>query len=208
MDRARERRQHWKMLIGLEGAHASCASTFGDASTALARSVDRRELVRRILALFRCHDVNATRYLGHLFAVTFRAPYLRYFVLADGFGALERLAAFTTTILVGRHVHTPDQIVPIKSRLPNSTLTTFCGIAVGTNSIIRRTGKLSKRQVCRDISWLTQWWWIVMEITQVKVDNPSDSCVFREANWRLLWRQHTLLGLQTVQVSFPPGDAP
>lgn len=56
------------MLIGLEVAHASCVSTFGDANAALARSVDRRELVRRILALFRCHDVNATRHLGHLFA--------------------------------------------------------------------------------------------------------------------------------------------
>jgi hypothetical protein len=47
--------------------------------------------------------MNATRYLGHLFAVTFGAPYLRCIVLGDGFGALERLAAFSTTILIRRH---------------------------------------------------------------------------------------------------------
>ena len=49
--------------------------------------------------------MNATWRLGYLFAVTFRAPYLRCVVLGDGFGALERLAAFTTPILIGRHVH-------------------------------------------------------------------------------------------------------
>ncbi len=76
---------------------------------------------RRTLALLGCHDMNATRHLGHLFAVTFRAPYLRGIVLGDGFGALERLAAFSTTILIGRHVHTPDQIAPMKSRFPKST---------------------------------------------------------------------------------------
>jgi hypothetical protein len=37
--------------------------------------------------------VNATRYLGHFLAVTFRAPNLRRFVLGDGIGALEGLAA-------------------------------------------------------------------------------------------------------------------
>jgi hypothetical protein len=41
------------------------------------------------LTLLGCHDVNATRHLGHLFAVTFRAPYLRCLVLSNGFGALE-----------------------------------------------------------------------------------------------------------------------
>ncbi|HEY9500136.1 MAG TPA: hypothetical protein VIR01_00760, partial [Pyrinomonadaceae bacterium] len=51
--------------------------------------------------------MNATRYLGHLFAVAFRALHLRCFVVADGFGALERLAAFSTTILIGRHVSPP-----------------------------------------------------------------------------------------------------
>ena len=73
------------------------------------------------LALLGCYDVNGTRHLGHFFALTFRAPYLRLFVLGDGFGALERLAAVSTSILVGRHVYTPDQMVPMKSRLPNST---------------------------------------------------------------------------------------
>jgi hypothetical protein len=29
---------------------------------------------------------------------------------------------------------------------------------VTTSSITRWTRKLSKRQVCRDIRWLTQWW--------------------------------------------------
>jgi hypothetical protein len=33
--------------------------------------------------------MNATWHLGHLFAVTFRALYLRCLVLGDGFGALE-----------------------------------------------------------------------------------------------------------------------
>ena len=44
---------------------------------------------RRTLALLGCHNVNATRYLGYPFAVTFRAPYLRCLVLCDGFGALK-----------------------------------------------------------------------------------------------------------------------
>ena len=33
--------------------------------------------------------INRTRYLGHFLAVTFRAPYLRCLVLADGFSALK-----------------------------------------------------------------------------------------------------------------------
>ena len=41
------------------------------------------------LALLGCDDVNATRYLGYLFAVAFRAPYLMRLVLGHGFGALE-----------------------------------------------------------------------------------------------------------------------
>jgi hypothetical protein len=56
------------------------------------------------LTLLRCHNVNAPGYLGDLFAVAFRAPHLGCIVLTDGFGALERLAAFSTTILIGRHV--------------------------------------------------------------------------------------------------------
>lgn len=63
---------------------------------------------RRTLALLGCHDVNATRYLGHVFAIACRAPYLRCLVLGDGFGALERLAAFTTSVLIGRHVSPPQ----------------------------------------------------------------------------------------------------
>ena len=43
------------------------------------------------------------RYLGHFFAVTFWALYIRSLVLGDSFDALEGLAAFFTTILVGRH---------------------------------------------------------------------------------------------------------
>ena len=58
---------------------------------------------QRFLALFGRHDVNTAWYLGHFLAVTFGAPYLRCLVLADGFGALERLAAFSATILVSRH---------------------------------------------------------------------------------------------------------
>src|SRR4029453_14686676 len=54
------------------------------------------------------------RFLG----VTFWAPFPRVFVPDDCFRALERLTAFSTTVLVGRHVHTPDQMVPMKSRLP------------------------------------------------------------------------------------------
>jgi len=59
------------------------------------------------LALFGCHDVNATRYLAHFFTVTFGALRHRFFVLSDGFGALEGFAAFFTAILVGRHVSPP-----------------------------------------------------------------------------------------------------
>jgi len=51
--------------------------------------------------------VDTTRYLGHFFAVALRAPHLRCLMLGDGFGALERLAAFLTTILVGGHVSSP-----------------------------------------------------------------------------------------------------
>jgi hypothetical protein len=74
------------------------------------------------LALFGCHDVNATRYLGHFLTVTFGALRLRFFVLSDGFGALEEFAACFTAILVGRHVspHPSDQMVPMKSRFSNS----------------------------------------------------------------------------------------
>ena len=62
------------------------------------------------LALFGCHDVNATRDLGHFLAVAFGALRLRFFVLADGFDKLEGFAASFTAILVGRHVspHTSD----------------------------------------------------------------------------------------------------
>jgi hypothetical protein len=52
--------------------------------------------------------MNATRYLGYLFAVTFRAPYLSCLVLANGLGALERLAAFLTAILISRHSTLPN----------------------------------------------------------------------------------------------------
>jgi hypothetical protein len=69
--------------------------------------MDVRKRDRRTLAFLGCHDLNATGHLGHLFTVTFWTPYLRCFVLADAFGALERLAAFFTTILVGRHVSAP-----------------------------------------------------------------------------------------------------
>jgi hypothetical protein len=41
--------------------------------------------------------------LGSPFLVTFLALHLRCVVLGDGFGPLERLAAFSTMILVGRH---------------------------------------------------------------------------------------------------------
>jgi hypothetical protein len=51
--------------------------------------------------------VNPTRYLGHFLAVTLGALHLRSFVLSDGFGSLEGLAAFFTTILVGRHLSPP-----------------------------------------------------------------------------------------------------
>ena len=44
---------------------------------------------RRTLAFFGCHNVNATRYLGYLFAVTFRAPYPRFIVLCDGLAPIE-----------------------------------------------------------------------------------------------------------------------
>jgi hypothetical protein len=71
------------------------------------------------LAFRGCHDVYATWYLRHFLRVAFGAPYLRVFVLTDGFGALERLTAFFTTILVGRHVHTPDQMAqPASLRWP------------------------------------------------------------------------------------------
>jgi hypothetical protein len=67
------------MLIHLEGAHAFYVSIFGGGigSEAL------------LLALLGCHNVNATRYLGHLFAVAFWAPYPHCLVLRDGFGALK-----------------------------------------------------------------------------------------------------------------------
>ena len=51
--------------------------------------------------------MNTTRYLGHFLLIAFRALYLRFFVLSDGFGSLESLAAFITAILVGRHVPPP-----------------------------------------------------------------------------------------------------
>jgi hypothetical protein len=51
--------------------------------------------------------MNATGHLGHFLAVTFGALRVRFFVLSDGFGALEGLAAFLTTILVCRHVSPP-----------------------------------------------------------------------------------------------------
>jgi hypothetical protein len=51
--------------------------------------LDRLGTYEPQLALLRCHDVNATWHLGNLFAVTFRAPYLRCVVLGNGFGALE-----------------------------------------------------------------------------------------------------------------------
>ena len=57
--------------------------------------------------------MNATWYLGDLFAVAFRTPYLRCLVLGHSFGALEGLAAFFTMILVGRHVSPPQ---PVNSR--------------------------------------------------------------------------------------------
>ena len=66
---------------------------------------------RRTLALFGCHNVNATRYLRYFVAVTFRALRVSFFVLSDGFGALEGFAAFVTAILVGRHV---SPTLPIK----------------------------------------------------------------------------------------------
>jgi hypothetical protein len=81
--------------------------------------VERRDLVVMLLvstsetlALFGCHDVNETRYLAHFFTVTFGALRLRFFVLSDGFDALEGFAAFFTAILVGRHVSPPT--LPIK----------------------------------------------------------------------------------------------
>jgi hypothetical protein len=81
-------------------------------STFAFRSENRR---KRTSALLGCHDVNATRYLGYLFAVAFGAPYLRCLVLGHGFGALERLPAFSTTILVSRHVSPPQPwTLPIK----------------------------------------------------------------------------------------------
>ena len=52
--------------------------------------------------------MNAPGYLGHFLAVTFGALRLRFFVLSDGFGSLEGIAAFFTTILVGRHVSPPS----------------------------------------------------------------------------------------------------
>ena len=61
----------------------------------------------RTLALFGCHDMNATRYLDHFLTVTFGALRVRFFVISDGFGALEGFAAFFTAILVGRHVSLP-----------------------------------------------------------------------------------------------------
>ena len=69
------------------------------------RNVPERD--RRTLALFGCHDVNAAWYLGHFLAVTFGALRVRFFVISDGFGALEGFAAFFTAILVGRHVSLP-----------------------------------------------------------------------------------------------------
>ena len=51
--------------------------------------------------------MNATRYLDHFLTVTFGALRVRFFVISDGFGALEGFAAFFTAILVGRHVSLP-----------------------------------------------------------------------------------------------------
>src|SRR5262245_30707581 len=62
---------------------------------------------RQTLALLGCHDLNATRYLGHFLAVTFGALRARFFVFSDRFGTLEGVAAFFTTILIGRHVSPP-----------------------------------------------------------------------------------------------------
>src|SRR6476660_8228597 len=71
------------------------------------QSASATERDRRTLALFGCHDVNATRYLGHFLAVTFGALRVRFFVLSDCFGALEGFAALFAAILVGRHVSLP-----------------------------------------------------------------------------------------------------
>jgi hypothetical protein len=73
----------------------------------------RRLFRRQTLTFLGCHDVNATWYLGHPFAVTFRTPYLRGVVLADGFNALERFAAFFATILITRHVSPPSLGQPV-----------------------------------------------------------------------------------------------
>jgi hypothetical protein len=61
-----------------------------------------------ILALLRCHHVDTTRHTGHLLAPTIRAFWLRYLVLGDSLGTLERLTAFLATVLIGWHGAPPS----------------------------------------------------------------------------------------------------
>jgi hypothetical protein len=68
--------------------HANLGPTWG-ARRSFSNADRRLKNEIETLALLGCHDVNATRHLGYLFAVTFRAPYLRCLVLCDGFGALK-----------------------------------------------------------------------------------------------------------------------
>jgi hypothetical protein len=63
---------------------------FHPATNRAAGGVERRDVsASETLALFGCHNVNATRYLAHFLTVTFGALHLRFFVLSDGFGSLK-----------------------------------------------------------------------------------------------------------------------